>query len=54
MTIEMDLIATIFESHHWMANKMDSIIAIRFDYCHQMEIKKGDKEKTPSTIRMGD
>jgi hypothetical protein len=30
MVIEMDLVATKFDCHHWMANKMDFIIAIRW------------------------
>jgi len=34
-------VATKFNYHHWMANKIDSVFTIKFDCCHWMETKKG-------------
>jgi hypothetical protein len=45
MATEITLVATMFKSHRWMLNKMNSVITIRFDCHRQMEIKMWDKEK---------
>jgi hypothetical protein len=37
----MDLVTIKFDHHHWMVYTMGLITAIRFNYCHQMEIEKG-------------
>jgi hypothetical protein len=41
MATKMDLVTIKFDHHHWMVYTMGLITAIRFNYCHQMEIEKG-------------
>jgi hypothetical protein len=45
MATKMDLVATKFDYHRWMANKMDSVVAIKFGCHSQMETKSKEYDK---------
>jgi hypothetical protein len=47
IVIEMNLFATKFDHHHWMANKMHLVITIKFGHHCQMETRKGRIWQTP-------
>jgi hypothetical protein len=47
MASKMDLVTTRFHYHRWMANKMGSVIAIKFGCCNQMETKSEEYDKPP-------
>jgi hypothetical protein len=34
MVTKMDSVANKFDYHYWMANKMGSIVTIKFSRCH--------------------
>jgi hypothetical protein len=47
MASKMDSGTTRFDYHRWIANKMDSVIAIKFGCYSRMETKSEENDKPP-------
>jgi hypothetical protein len=49
MVTKIDSVTNRFDHDHWMVNKMDLVVAIKFNRHPCMETEKGEKDNPPST-----